>query len=202
MSINMKTSIWIAAALVTLLAACGVTRQVMEAKALADCQFRMGAVSDVQIGTLSLDRVTSLQSLSLLDMGTLMTSFSSGSLPLRFTANVQVRNPNAVQAALNRLEWIAEYEGKEMARGAVNQRIEIPAMATSANLPVQVQTDLRQLLQGEGLTKLLEIGMRLRDKEAKEIPVNIRVKPTLLFGSREVVYPGYINVKYDLSEWK
>jgi LEA14-like dessication related protein len=170
-----------------------------EISALGKCEFRMTTLEDPEIAGVDVSQVRSLTDLNFVDMGIISASILTGDLPLSFTLNVEVRNPNPAMAALNRLEYMAFIDDVEVARGHLDKRIEIPASGGISTIPLRLNTDLIDILEKDSRQALLNFGLNLADAGKRPTRVSIKVKPTILVGGMEINYPGYFTVKHDFT---
>lgn len=112
----MKTKFFIAvfAVLCFLGQGCGVTRQVGEVYNLTQCRYDYHSISQLNFAGVDLSRGVSVttvpQVLALL-------GGSKSSLPLNFTVNLDVTNPNQSTASLHGLDYILRIDNVEFTRG-------------------------------------------------------------------------------------
>ena len=170
-----------------------------EITTLGKCEFRMTTLEDPEISGVDVSQITSFTDLNLVDMGIISSSILKGDLPLSFTLNVEVRNPNPATAALNRLEYLAFIDDVEVARGDLDRRIEIPSNGGVSTIPLRLQTDLIDILKKDSRQALVNFGLNLADAGKRPTRVSIKVKPTILVGAMEIIYPGYFTVKHDFT---
>lgn len=176
--------------------ACNFLREI---STLGKCEFRMATLEDPKIAGIDVSQVRSFTDLSFVDMGTVSASILTGDLPLSFTLNVEVRNPNPAMAALNGLEYIAFIDEVEIASGQLDSRIEIPASGGVETIPLRLHTDLIDILKKDSRQALVNFGLNLADAGKRPTRVSIKVKPTILVGAMEITYPGYFTVKHDFT---
>jgi hypothetical protein len=170
-----------------------------EMAALGKCEFRMTTLEDPELAGIDIDRVRSFSDLGLTDMGIITASIVKGELPLAFTLNIEARNPNPATAAMNKLEYMAFIDDVQVASGAMDRRVEIPPGGGIATIPLRLNTDLIDILGKDSRQSLVNFGLNLADAGNKPTRVSLKVKPTILVGGLEIVYPGYFNVKYDFT---
>jgi LEA14-like dessication related protein len=170
-----------------------------EISTLGKCEFRMTTLEDPAIAGVDVSQVRSFTDLNFADMGIISASILKGDLPLSFTLNVEVRNPNPAMAALNRLEYLAFIDDVEVARGHLDRRIEIPASGGISTIPLRLNTDLIDILKKDSRQALVNFGLNLADAGKRPTRVSIKVKPTILVGAMEINYPGYFTVKHDFT---
>lgn len=170
-----------------------------EMSTLGKCEFRLTTLVDPEIAGVDVSQIRSFTDMSLVDMGIISASFLKGTLPLSFTLNVEVRNPNPAMAALNRLEYLAFIDDVEVASGQLDRRIEIPANGGVTTIPLILNTDLINIMKKESRQALVNFGLNLADAGNRPTRVSIKVKPTILVGAMEINYPGYFTVKHDFT---
>ena len=170
-----------------------------EISTLGKCEFRVTTLEDPEIAGVDISKIRSFTDLNFVDMGIISSSFLRGDLPLSFTLNVEVRNPNPAMAALNGLEYLAFIDDVEVARGNLDSRIEIPANGGVTTIPLRLNTDLIDILKKDSRQALVNFGLNLADAGNRPTRVSIKVKPTILVGAMEINYPGYFTVKHDFT---
>jgi LEA14-like dessication related protein len=170
-----------------------------EISTLGKCEFRLTTLDDPQLAGIDVSQVRNFGDLSLVDVGIVSSSILQGDLPLSFTLNVEVRNPNPAMAALNRLEYLAFIDDVEIARGELDGRIEIPANGGVSTIPLRLTTDLADILKKDSRQALVNFGLNLADAGKRPTRVSLRVKPTILVGALEINYPGYFTVQHDFT---
>ena len=159
----------------------------------------MTTLDDPEIAGVDVSQIRSFTDLSFVDMGIISASFLKGDLPLSFTLNVEVRNPNPATAALNGLEYLAFIDDVEVASGQLDRRVEIPANGGVTSIPLRLNTDLIDIMKQDSRQTLVNFGLNLADAGNRPTRVSIKVKPTILVGAMEINYPGYFTVKYDFT---
>lgn len=170
-----------------------------EIGALGKCEFRMTTLEDPLLAGIDVSHIQSYSEIPFTDMAILTSSILRGELPLSFTLNIEARNPNPAMAALNKLEYLAFIDDVQIASGALNRRIEIPAGGGVANIPLQLNTDLIEILKKDSRQALVNFGLNLADAGNRPTRVSLKIKPTILVGAMEIIYPGYFTVKYDFT---
>lgn len=170
-----------------------------EISTLGKCEFRLATLEDPEMAGVDVSQIRSFTDLSLVDMGMISASFLKGALPLSYTLNVEVRNPNPAMAALNGLEYLAFIDDVEVASGQLDRRIEIPANGGVTTIPLRLSTDLMNIMKKDSRQALVNFGLNLADAGNRPTRVSIKVKPTILVGAIEINYPGYFTVKHDFT---
>jgi hypothetical protein len=176
------------------LSGCGVSRQVEQASNLASCEFRILGVENVNLSGVEFNNIKSVNDLNFLDAARIMGGLASPVCPLSMQVDLEGRNPNALDAGLNRLEWILFIDDIRMTAGIIEKPFTIPAHGTLA-MPVEIAVDLKQVLSGESAGAMLNFCMNLAGSGKTPTRFKIKLKPTVIIAGTAVTYPGYINVK-------
>jgi hypothetical protein len=181
---------------VTALSACTALTQLA---ALSKCDFKIDSIKNTSLAGVKIQGLRNFQGLSIADAARASTSLLSGRLPLDFTMNVAVRNPNAMTAAMTRMDWEAMLDDTKLLGGAVTDRVEVPANGGTAVLPLNVSVNLKEIFQTLSRDQVLNLPFGMADAEDKPTRVALRMKPTVLVGTRPVTYPGWFTVKRDFT---
>lgn len=182
--------------LLILLTGCGVARQVEEAKSFSRCEFRFVKVEQVIVGDVDVTYVKSLKDLSFKKMTKLVEAASQSQLPLDMTVAIEATNPNPKKAALNALEWISLVDQEEIGRGALETRVEVPAQGVTI-FPVHVTADLKG--RGGSAEALLNLAFNLSGEGRKTSDILFKIKPTIEIAGVPIPYPGYIEIRREVT---
>ena len=182
--------------LMLLLGSCSLLKEIAT---LGKCEFRVTTLENPELAGIDVSQVNSFGDINFTDMGIITASIVRGVLHLEFTLNIEARNPNPAMAAMNKLEYMAFIDDVQIASGALNQRVEIPPNGGIATIPMRLSTDVIDILKKDSRQALVNFGLNLADAGNRPTRVSIKVKPTILVGAMEIVYPGYFTVKYDFS---
>ena len=169
-----------------------------ELSALKQCEFRYGTLENPVLAGVNIQNLKKVEDFSLKDMGQVAQSIFQGKLPLAFTIYVEVQNPNAEIASVNKLEYVAFIDEARIAEGDVNKRIEIPARGI-ASVPIEIQTDIIEILHKEPRNALINFALNLADASKKPTRVSLKIKPYIRIGEKDIVYPGYIKIKNEFG---
>ncbi len=183
--------------IVILLSSCDVIQQATELTFFAICKFKINTVENVKLSGVDIMKIKDYSQLNFMDIAKLSSAIMSGNMPLNFTLNIKVNNPNQKQAAMNKLDWILLIDDIEMNRGMLSQRIEIPA-GSDAILPLQMSMNLKEVFKGKTLQSLVNFGMNLVDASGKSSRITIKAKPTIIIGGRAIPYPDFITINSDI----
>ncbi|MCD8165902.1 MAG: LEA type 2 family protein, partial [Bacteroides sp.] len=181
--------------LLVILQGCGVASQVGQAYNMVQCRYDYNSVSNLTLGGIDLSRgigiSTTPQILALL-------SGSNSSIPMSFTVNLDVTNPNPNTAALHGLAYILQIDNVEFTRGSVNQALHIPSGGTQI-LPLSIGLDLATLLSGNSKDAVQNIIKNFIGTGSEKSKVTLQIKPSFRIGSQTVSAPQYIPISFSFG---
>ena len=178
---------------------CDVAKQAQHSFLLAQCDFRIRSVENVNIAGVMVQNIKSINDLGFADMAKIMAALTSPVVPLSLQLNMEGRNPNDKPAGLNRLEWVLFIDDIQMTTGILERPFTIPANNGIAIIPVQIGLDLKQILTGKSAEAILRFVMNLAGAGGEPTRFKIKLKPSVLIGGLPISYPGYITVKTEYS---
>jgi len=197
----MKKLISLSALLITmmLLSSCEILEQAQQMANLTKCEFRLNSVDQLRLAGVNIQQVRQLSDLNFMDAAKITAAAAGGTLPLNFTLNVEVKNPNPAAAGLNRLDWILLIDDIEMTTGVNNQRVQVAANGGTAIIPLTIGIDLRQALQGKSADAIANFGLNLAGAGNRPTRITLKAKPTIMVGSQTIAYPGYLTVQNEFT---
>ena len=121
-----------------LFSGCFLAEQLNEMNAFSKCDFRLKSVNNLKLASVNIQNIKNLSNLNILNAAKIATAYSSGQFPLEFILNVEVRNPNPTNAAMNKLDWILLIDDLEMVSGINNQRVNVSPNGGVSTLPLSI----------------------------------------------------------------
>ncbi len=173
-----------------MLYSCSVVKQ---STVLAKCSFAVTGLSDFYIAGINLDKVKDINQLNVLDAMKIVSAITNKTAEIKFKVGVDVKNPSNQQASINKIQWIVEYEGAELLRGAYSQPIVIQPNATTT-IKVPVMCDAAKLLKGRSLKEVYDIYQKIMGNTQEKSPLILKVKPTI----DNFTFPSYIKLSTTL----
>jgi hypothetical protein len=179
---------------------CGIQEQVQQAKAFKNVDVRLASVDQATVGGVNVLNLRQAGDLGTAERALLVAAATAGNLPLRMRVNLEFRNPNSETAALNEFNYIALIDGKEVAKGHTNQRIEVPANSSPVTAPILVESDLRKTLGEQSGESLANFALGLTDRDREPLRFTLKLKPTFITSSgKRISPPGYSNVEKEFT---
>jgi hypothetical protein len=188
-----KISVCISLAL--LMISCDVAQQVLGAYQFTQCKYDYNSISELSIAGFNPNNINPLGLISLTNA---FTSKSS-TLPLDFTLNLDVTNPNTQMALMNGLAYILEIDGRQMTAGRLNRQIQINS-GQKVVLPIQMTFDLKQVLQGESLDAMKNLAFNFAGIGNNSSKVTVKLQPSFAVGNQIIASPAYIPVSFTVNK--
>lgn len=182
--------------LLLLINSCSV---ISELTALKTCEFRLYSFQDPSVCGIDLSNRRSLSDFTFLDGQMIAANLLRGTLPFAITVNMEVKNPGTNTAAVNSIEWIAYVDDLEVASGVVDRRVEIAPSGGLAIVPVKIEADLIDYMEGNNPNTILNFAMNLVGTSDQPSNLSMKIKPSLLVGKKKVHYPGFFTVTHEFS---
>lgn len=170
-----------------------------ELSAFTKCEFRLHSLAEPMLCGVEVSQKRSWSDFSFMEGQLIARYLLSSTLPFDLQVNVEVRNPGNTPAALNNLQWIAYVDDVRVAKGTVNERVEIPPSGGRALVPVMVHADLIDFLEGDSPQAMLNFALSLVNVRNRTSQVSLKIKPSILIGSQTLKYPGYFTVTKEFS---
>lgn len=173
-------------------------RYLRELSSLSKCDFQLSEVDSFIFAGISLDEIDSYNDLKIIQIGKITKALADDNLPLSFRLHVAVSNPNPVPAAVNMIEYIVFIDDIEIAQGALTTRVDIPPHGIS-DIPLGVTFNLPDVFKKESLLALFNLALNLSDYGDRPTRISLKIKPSIKAGKKDLIYPGYINVKTEVA---
>ena len=170
-----------------------------ELSALTKCEFRFHSASDPRLSGIDVTTKQSFSDFTFFDGQAVVSNIMRGTLPFAITANLEVKNPGLTSAAVNQIEWIAFIDDIRVSDGVIADRVEIAPNGGTAIIPILIQTDLFEYLEGDNPKTMLNFGLNLVDAGGQPTRLSMQIKPSVLIGGQPVTYPGYFEIAHEFS---
>ncbi len=185
--------------LMVLVEGCSVLRQLQEMKNFARCEFRLSTVENITLAGINVQRVKSTRDLTLADAARFALALTQPQLPLNLTLNVEVKNPNAETASLNRLEWRLFIDDVELLNSLVEEKVSVAGNGGVSTLPLRISVDLKKALSGRSGEAIGNFALNLAGEGNTPTRFMLRVKPTIDVLGVPVEYPDAFDVKMEFT---
>ncbi len=180
---------------------CAVNRQMAQAKALGQCQYRLVSADSIYLVNYDIRQFRNLNELNPVKFPRLATAFLTRNIPLDLRLNIGIINPTNRLAGINQLEYKVFLKSQQIFTGTLNQRIEVPVGGREVTIPIRLTTNAYQLVTDpQTRDSFMELVQKLSGNQAgSPVRLTIKIKPTLALGGTTLNYPGYITIEQDVT---
>ncbi|MCB0834636.1 MAG: hypothetical protein KDC45_14305 [Bacteroidetes bacterium] len=183
---------------VILSSGCSVVRQVEEAKNFAKCEFKIVNVTEAQLGGVDIQNVRKVSDLSIKKAAKVAEVLTSKTVPFSFDLNLQVKNPNAKPAAMNKLEWILFIDDRQMITGTLDEKVSVAALQTG-DFGIHMTMDLKKVMSGDSKDAMTRLIFNVAGKGDEPTHIMLKVKPWIDVAGFMLEYPGYIDIRTEFT---
>jgi hypothetical protein len=177
------------------LSGCDIAKQVSGAYNLTQCKYDFNSISALNLAGMDLSK--GISAMQILRLTPILTGKPS-SIPLNFTLNLDVTNPNSTAAMLHGLQYILHIDDVQFTSGTVNRALNI-ASGEKQVLPLSIGLDLATLLTGESKDATLNIVKNIAGINDQKLQVTLQIRPTFMIGNQPVASPVYIPVEFSFG---
>lgn len=174
--------------LILLLNGCSV---ISELTAFTKCEFRFHSAQDPTFCGIDISQKRSWSDFSFMEGQTIAGKLLKKTLPFAITINVEVKNPGTTVAAVNSIQWLAFIDDMQLAQGRVDRRVEVPPSGGTNMVPVRVEADLIDYLEGDSPGTMMNFALNLMNAGNQTSEMTLKIKPSILIGSQSIHYPNY-----------
>jgi len=178
-----------------MLSGCDITKVLQSAYNLTNCDYNYKSISNLRIANMNLSNgISILQAPQILAI----LSGSTSSIPLDFTLNLDVHNPNASQAAFQALQYIIQIDDVEFTNGRLTQPFNVGAGETQL-LPIHIGFDIATLFSNNSASAVLNIVKNFIGLGSEKSNVTVHLKPTFNMGGSPITSPVFIPVSFSFG---
>lgn len=178
-----------------ILSGCSAVKEIGGAYNMTQCKYSYNSISALTLDGMNLSKGVSPLYIPKI---TALLSGKSTSIPLDFTLNLNVANPNQTEALLHGLQYIINVDDVEFTSGRVDQSLSIPSGATQV-LPLTIGVDLASLMKNESKGAVENIAKNFIGIGSKKSEVKIQLKPSFKVGGQVITSPYYIPVSFSFG---
>ncbi len=169
-------------------------KAVRELQALFNCEFKMKDFAGLNLAGIPLDGSKGISDFGLMDAAKLKTAYDRNELAINWTLNVDVRNPNNSNAAVNSVDWIFLIDNIEVMRGALNQRFAVAGNGGTATMPLNLSVNLNKIFTGKSMKWMFDLAGDMSQESINSKRIQLKIRPAINIGGAQVKLPGYMTV--------
>lgn len=162
---------------------------------LANCDYKYNSISDLTISDINVSN--GLSALMIPKVVSILSGNAS-SIPLDFTLNLNVKNPNSGTAAFQALSYIISIDDMQFTTGNFQQPFSVGAGETK-QLPMTIGVDVAQLMKNnskDAVVNIVKNFLGIGDTTSK---VSVQLKPSFKVGEQTFSSPVYIPVNFNFG---
>lgn len=175
-----------------LFSGCGVGNDLTSAYNITQCEYRYKNIANLNVSGMNLSNGISPAYIPKLLS---ILGGTASSIPMNFTLNMDIKNPNTTATALNGLQYIISIDDVQFTTGQVNQALNI-AGGTSQTLPINIGVDLATLMSTNSKSAVQNIAKNFIGIGSEQSNVKLQIKPTFMVGGHSITSPMYIPVNF------
>ncbi len=182
-------------AVIAAITSCDVARQAQGAYNMVNCKYDFQSLTGVTVAGINPSNMTLMDAPRIIS---LLSGGSTQSIPVGFTVNLGVTNPNATDAILNGLDYVIAIDGIDFTSGSVAQMLNITPGGTGT-LPLAMAFDVAALLKGDSRDAIVGVVRNLIGMGSEASKVTLNIRPSFNVGGYKVASPVMIPVSFSFG---
>lgn len=162
---------------------------------LANCDYKYNSISNLTISDINMSN--GLSALMIPKVLSILSGNAS-SIPLDFTLNLDVKNPNSGTAAFQALSYIVSIDDMQFTTGNFQQAFSVGAGETK-QLPMTIGVDIAQLMKNNSKDAVVNIVKNFLGMGDTASKVSVQLKPSFKVGEQTFTSPIYIPVSFSFG---
>lgn len=164
---------------------------------MTQCKYTYNSVSNISVSGVNLSSGSALSAINLAKLTTVLAGNPS-SIPLNFTVNMNVQNPNESAALLNKLQYQVSIDDIHFTNGTLDQVVNIAGGATQV-VPLTIGVDVASLMQNNSQSALLNIVKNIAGISGEKSTVSLSLRPTFNIAGQPITSPIAIPVSFSFG---
>ncbi|MGL5682942.1 MAG: LEA type 2 family protein [Marinifilaceae bacterium] len=163
---------------------------------MTQCEYGYNSIADISVGGINFSNGVSLS-----DLPKAMAVLNSAktNIPLKFTVNVSVKNPNSTAVDFTGMRYVLEADDIQLVNGSTQQTLNV-APGAVATLPVVVNFNVAQLLTSESGNAVMGIVRNIIGIGNSTSNVRMTLIPSFKVGERTIESPIQIPLSFTLGK--
>lgn len=161
---------------------------------IRNVDFDLGAVRNLNLAGVQLDRIENYSDINALDIVKLTTAFARRDLPLSFQLEVEAQNPetNQVAARLVRLDWTLLLEDRETISGVIDGERTIEP-GQEVVIPVVIELELMEFFD-HNARDIIDLALALSGNGGASKNIKLKATPVVDTIIGPISYPDQITI--------
>jgi len=159
---------------------------------LVNCDYKYRSITNLTISDMN---VSNGLSPLMIPKVLAILSGNTSSIPLNFSLNLDVKNPNSGAAAFQSLNYIISIDDIQFTTGNFRQAFHVDAGETK-QLPMDIGVDILELMKNNSRSAVENIVKNFLGLSNTSSKVTVQLKPTFKVGENTFTSPVYIPVNF------
>lgn len=164
---------------------------------LVQCDYSYNSLSNLSLSGMNLSGSNALSLSNIATITSILTG-NANSIPMNFTVNLDVKNPNDSKASLSGLSYNLKIDGIQFTTGSLNQSFSVAGGSTQV-LPLNVGFDLATLLSGGSRNSVVNIVKNFIGIGSEKSKVTLDLYPTINVSGISLKSPVAIPVSFSFG---
>ena len=174
---------------------CNVSKDLTGAYNMLNCKYEYKSISGLSLSGVDVSNGISLAAIPKI---TSILSGTASSIPLNFTLNLNVNNPNQTEAIFRGMQYILSIDDIQFTSGSVSQSMNI-ASGQTQTLPISIGVDLASLMKGNSKDAVGNIAKNFIGIGSDKSKVTLKIKPTFVVNEIPISWPSYIPIEFNFG---
>jgi len=167
-------------------------------------QFKLGRADNFVVNSVNISNIKSVSDLSVSDGLRLTQAVANKSLPVNFTLNILVNNPNSkssnsgsssnFDAVISGIDWTLFIDEKETINGRVTTPITVPSGNQTTVIPVSIGLDLVKFFGDKSYLDIMNLALAIGGANGSSSKLKLKMRPTVSIAGFPISYPNYFTV--------
>lgn len=178
---------------------CGTTvgDNLLGAYNMTQCKYTYSSISNLSVSGMNLSGSNALSATNIAKITSILSGKAT-SIPMDFTVNLNVENPNQKAALLNGLQYNLKIDGIDFTSGKLDQSINIPSGSTQS-LPLTIGVDVASLMKSNTQSSVTNIVKNFIGIGSEKSNVTMELRPTINVGGQNITSPVAIPVSFSFG---
>ena len=177
---------------------CGIYKTYVN---LSRLKFKLSSATNIQVAGINVAGKTKLSDFSAMELLTLSSNVSKGTLPITFTLNIDAKNPNdgtggfaSTNASITSFPYRLNINDKEILSGNIGNPISVPGTGQVTTIPLQITFDLAQSFSNGSYQDLVNIAMQIMGLGNGNSSIQLYARPTVGTSIGNITYPSELKI--------
>ncbi len=182
-------------AAVVAITSCDVAKQAQGAYNMVNCKYDYQSLNNFSVAGINVSK-----GISLLDAPKVVSLLTGNlsTVPVGFTVNLGVTNPNQTEAMLNGLDYVLSIDGIDFTTGSLDKQLSVPAGETGM-LPLAMAFDIATLLKGETHDAVANVVKNMVGIGSNASKVTLNIRPSFMVAGYKVTSPVYVPINFSFG---